>query len=356
MENKLKLDLQLFADAGSLVVATGNYVNAGTGATTSFDANNSMSTQMKTYYDTEMLENSRSQLVFAQLGRQQNLPAGHGKIVEWRKWNTLPDCDKLVEGVIPTGKKFGATNTTVEVEQYGQYVAITDQVQTYTIDNTLIGATEELGAAGGKTYDKLVRNELAKCTNKMYADAYNGLTFSSTPTSRTELVTAAKTMQCYMTPDMVAKASTVLSAANSPKYDGRWYFAVVHPYVAYDLRRNTEWIEYHKYSDTTEIFEGEIGRLHGVRFVESDLAPIIKDGSNLAVFLTMFFGKDAFAVVKPEGMGMESIYKSRKEIGGPLEQFCTMGTKFSMATKILYPERMVVVESTSYYSSVAKAN
>lgn len=358
------MNLQLFADAGSLVVATGNYVNAGTGTTTAFDTNNSMSTEMKTYYDTEMLENSRSQLIYAQLGRTQNLPANHGKTVEWRKWNTLPDCDKLTEGVIPTGKKFGATSITVEVEQYGQYVALTDQVETYTIDNTLVGATEELGAAGGKTYDKLVRNETAKSTNKLFADAYDGDTYKSTPTSRAELIAAAKAdassskaaYQCYLTPDMIAKAATILRAANAPKYDGRWYVAVVNPYVTYDLRKNKDWNEYHKYADTTPIFEGEIGELHGVRFVESDLAPVIKSGSDPAVFLTMIFGKDAFGVVKPEGMGMESIYKSRKEIGGPLEQFCTMGTKFSMAAKILYPERMIVLETTSSYSNVAAAN
>lgn len=357
------MDFQLFADAGTLVVGTGSYVNASTGTTTAFDSANTMSPQMKTYYDTEMLENSRSQLCFAQLGKQQNLPANHGKVVEWRKWNTLPDCDKLTEGVIPTGKKFGSTSINVEVEQYGQYVALTDQVQVYTIDNVLVGATEELGAAGGKTYDKLVRNELTKNTNKLYADAYNGDTFVSTPTSRTELLTAAKpgesgkvAYQCYLTPDMIAKAATILRAANAPKYDSRYYAAVIHPYLTYDLRKNKDWNEYHKYAATTEIFEGEIGELHGVRFIESDLAPIVKSGSDPAVFLAMFFGKDAFGVVKPEGMGMESIYKSKKEIGGPLEQFGTMGTKFSMATKILYPERMVVLECTSSYSSIAAAN
>ena len=54
------MDFQLFADAGSLVVGTGNYVNASTGTVTAFDSANTMSPQMKTYYDTEMLENSRS--------------------------------------------------------------------------------------------------------------------------------------------------------------------------------------------------------------------------------------------------------------------------------------------------------
>ena len=92
------------ADAGTLVNATTQYINATTGAVTPFDANNSMSATMKTFYDTSMLENSRENLVFAQLGDPENLPAGEGMTVEWRIWNTLPDADRLTEGVIPAGQ------------------------------------------------------------------------------------------------------------------------------------------------------------------------------------------------------------------------------------------------------------
>ena len=52
------LNLQLFADAGTLVNATGNYVNAYDGTTQAFDSNNSMNGELKTFYDTELLENA----------------------------------------------------------------------------------------------------------------------------------------------------------------------------------------------------------------------------------------------------------------------------------------------------------
>ena len=70
----------------------------------------------------------------------------------------------------------------------------------------------------------------------------------------------------------------------------------------------------------------------------------------------MFFGKDAFAVVDPEGMGMEMIIKGRDQVGGPLNQFSTVGYKFENAAKILYEERMVRVESCSAYSTVDEDN
>jgi N4-gp56 family major capsid protein len=109
------------------------------------------------------------------------------------------------------------------------------------------------------------------------------------------------------------------------------------------------------YAATTEIFNGEIGELHGVRFIESTMAPVGAMGEK--VFYTTFvFGKDAFAVVDPEGAGMETIIKDKSEIGGPLNQFSTVGCKFSMAAAVLYPEAMVQINSGSSYEEVDEPN
>ena len=58
------LDLQFFADAGTLVNATGNYVNASTGETTAFSGANTLSAEMKDFYDTELLENARVEQLY----------------------------------------------------------------------------------------------------------------------------------------------------------------------------------------------------------------------------------------------------------------------------------------------------
>ena len=84
---------------GALVNTTQNYVNAYDGSTTAFAAPNDLSSLMKTYYDTELLENARPNLIHAQFARKQPLPKGRGKKVEWRKFNTLADASALTEGV-----------------------------------------------------------------------------------------------------------------------------------------------------------------------------------------------------------------------------------------------------------------
>ena len=70
----------------------------------------------------------------------------------------------------------------------------------------------------------------------------------------------------------------------------------------------------------------------------------------------MFFAKDAFGVIDAEGGGMETIIKDKKEVGGPLEQFGTVGVKFEAAAKILYQERMCTVWSGSTYSGTDSEN
>ena len=55
MNLKQELNLQLFADAGTLVNASGNYVNAYSGETNAFPEGGGMTASMKTFYDTELI-------------------------------------------------------------------------------------------------------------------------------------------------------------------------------------------------------------------------------------------------------------------------------------------------------------
>ena len=322
----LVLNLQLFADV--------NPVNVTTQTTTGAD----MSPTMKTFYDTALLENAREQMVFTQFGKKQPL---HGNKVEWRKFNTFAKAlTPLTEGVIPTGQTFGMTKIEASTTQHGDYVAVSDRLELEAYDDVIFGATEEMGAAEGETYDALTRNILV---------AGNSVAYGGGKDSRATL-----TASDVLTPELVAKAATWLKKNKAPKIEGS-YVAIIHPSVAFDLRNSEEWKEFHKYNDVEPIFKGEIGMLHGVRFVECNESKVWKDG-DVATYATLFLGKDAFGILDPEGEGMEMIIKTREQIGGPLNQFSTIGYKFCHGAKILYQERMLRVETGSSYSAIDEAN
>ena len=77
----------------------------------------------------------------------------------------------------------------------------------------------------------------------------------------------------------------------------------------------------------------------------------------IAVYQSFLVAKDAFAIIDPDGAGKETIIHDKNSgIGGALNQYGTVGGKFSSAAKILYEDRIVVIESTSKYSATDVAN
>ena len=323
----LLLNLQLFA-------ADVNPINV--------TSQSSMSPTMKTFYDTTLLENAREAMVFTQFGDKQPM---HGNKVEWRKFNTFAKAmTPLQEGVIPTGQTFGMTKIEGEITQHGDFTAVSDRLELESYDDVIFCATEEMGAAEGETYDTLTRNILVAGNSVMYANDVG---------SRASI---SKT--CVLTPEIVNKAATWLKKNKAPKING-YYVALIHPSVAYDLRQSEEWKEFHKYNDVTPIFKGEIGELHGVRFIETTNGKIWDNGDNTdgsVVYATLFLGAKAFGILDPEGEGMEMIVKTREQIGGPLNQFSTIGYKFCHGAKILYQERLLRVESGSSFGDVDTPN
>jgi N4-gp56 family major capsid protein len=324
---KKYFNIQLFADIAPINVTT----------------QSSMSPTMKTFYDTTLLENARENMVFTQFGDKQPMK---GNKIEWRKFNTFAKAlTPLEEGVIPTGQTFGMTKIEGETTQHGDFTAVSDRLELESYDDVIFGATEEMGATEGETYDTLTRNILVAGNSVLYC-----------PNGTTEVTSRANIVKgCILTPDVVNRAATWLKKNKAPKINGS-YVALIHPSVAYDLRNSEEWKEYHKYNDVAPIFKGEIGELHGVRFIECTNAKIWKEEGKTAVYATLFLGAKAFGILDPQGEGMEMIIKTKEQIGGPLEQFSTIGYKFCHGAKILYQERMLRVESGSYFGDIDEAN
>ena len=238
-------DLQLFGDANT--------------QTTS-----GLSQEMKTYYGMELLETARPNLVHNQLAATHPLPAGGGKTVEWRKFGAFDKAlTPLTEGVTPDGSGMSVSYITKELSQYGDYTTVSDMLDLTAIDDVVLEVTDRHGANMGLTLDTVTRNEIQQGNQVIYAP--NG---SNAVTSRYGL-----TADCKLTADLVAKAATQLKKMNAPTFDGK-YVCIIHPSVAYDLRQDNDWIAAHQYAAAQELFSGEIGELHGVRFVETTEAKI----------------------------------------------------------------------------------
>ena len=256
------------AQGGYPVANTGNYTNANTGSAEAFDSSNTMEPQIKAWYNTEALENARSNHIFAQFAKNIPLPEHHGMTVEMRKANTFGDVPRLQEGVIPDGQKFGYSAVQATVYEYGAYTPLGRRLQRHAVDPVAQDAAEEMGAAGGNTQDKIARNVCLSGSNVMYCSKWSGSTETTVATR------GALDGTAILTPMMVNRAVTWLKKHKAPKINGK-YIGIIHPSVTYDLRQSADWIDAHKYANPEEIYNGEIGELHGVRFVESDNAKVL---------------------------------------------------------------------------------
>ena len=334
----MAMNLQLFADV--------------TNATTSAASGNNLSAEMKTFYDKVLLREAGPNLVHEQFGQKRDIPRGSGKTIEFRKFNQLPKAlTALTEGVTPDGGALDVTSLTATVAQYGYFVRITDMLDLTAIDNVIVEAVQLLGSQAGVTMDTIVRNALVSGTNVMYCPKVAGGNETAVTTRSGMDATSQLTVK------MVQKAAALLKKNNVPTINGK-YVAIIHPYVAYDLMRDSEWVDAHKYAQPTNLYTGEIGEIAGVRFVESTEAKVWNDsncpqigstGKHYSVFATLFLGKNAYGVTEVTGGGLQTIVKAKGSGGtsDPLDQRSTVGWKGIRTAKILLEQNMVRVESIS---------
>ena len=330
-DKTMKLDLQMFATASTQNQNT-------TGAS-------GMSAEMKTFYEKRLIDQAEPALVHDQFGDPYPIPANGGKNIEFRKYDSLPKATTpLTEGVTPDGQTMNVSTVTAEVKQYGGWVPITDTLQLTSIDNNILQATKIIASQAGRTLDTIVRDVLAGGTNVIYAPKIGEGGVETAVTSRATLDAT-----CQLTSDLIARAATQLKAMNADPI-GTSFVGIIHPYVAYELRRDPDWIDVHKYAQPDEIYNGEIGTLHGVRFVETSEAKIWTGTgcpSGLAVFGTLVLGAHAYATTELEGGGLQHIVKQLGYGDDPLNQRATAGWKLMKTAVRLVEEYMVRIETTS---------
>ncbi len=320
-------NLQLFAEANTNVTTSSG-----------------LSDEMKTYYSDYLIDNALPKLVHDQFGQKHPIPKNGGKTIEFRKYSPLPKLTTPIEeGVTPNGQSLNVTTVEATVAQYGGYVTLSDVLLLTAIDNNLVQATKLLGSQAGSTLDTITREVLNGGTNVIY---------SGGKSARTDLDASS-----LLTVDDIKKAVRLLKNQNAEKYNGSWV-GIIHPDIAYDLTNDPAWKDVKTYSDPSDIYEGEIGKLFGVRFVETTEAKIWAKGGKgnedgqRAVYSTLILGDNAYGVTEISGGGLEHIVKQLGSAGtgDPLNQRATAGWKATKVAERLVENYMVRIESASTFN------
>lgn len=420
MKTKLILDGIIFLSMQHFAEEIGNL---------NYSASAGLSNQMKTFYEKTLIELASPNLIHDQFAQKKNIPANSGKSIEFRKFESLTtDLDALVlyENIIPDGQDLTSTDIIATICETGGYVKVGDTFQLTAIDPILVQATRKISEQASVVADKITREKMMEGTNVIYAGG--GMARHKLTTDNTLKLAD------------IFKAAAQLKGTNAPSIDGS-YVAIIHPYTSFELMQEegvaNTWLDISKYKNVEKIYNGELGKVGGVRFVESTQAKIFRgralaaDGSRtlkataasggkvtvsgamadalvgryviiggelyyvtantatqltvvdpddhttvvtptvdgsavvypgeggaegISVYATVVMGADAYATTGIGDGGIEHIVHDKNQIGGPLNQFSTVGWKLRKTAEILVDEYMVRMESCSKTFPDAEAN
>nr|DAO01039.1 MAG TPA: major capsid protein [Caudoviricetes sp.] len=295
-----------------------------------------LTAEQKTFYDRTLLSRLLPNLTFLKYGQKRPMPKNEGDTINFRRFNSLDvPAASLTEGVTPDGDNLSITAVNATVAQEGNWVRLSDKISMVGIDPVLTESAALMGENAAKTLETRCADVIFKGTSQQFA---GGAASAAT-------IAAGKVVNS----EEIKKAVRTLRNNNAEPLEGGYYIGFCDPSVAYDLQNDSLWQDISKYNGAENIMKGEIGRIHGVRFILTTMCPTdTKTATAGTLHKTLIVGKDAYGVVDVNGSSKpEIIIKPTGSAGteDPLNQRASVGWKAMAVTVRLQELAMVCIQS-----------
>ena len=295
-----------------------------------------LTAEQKTFYDRTLLSRLLPNLTFLKYGQKRPMPKNEGDTINFRRFNSLAvPAASLTEGETPDGTTLSITAVTATVAQEGNWVRLSDKISMVGIDPVLTESAALMGENAAKTLETRCADVIFKGTSQQFA----GGAASASAIAAGKIVNSEE----------IKKAVRTLRNNNAEPVEGGYYIGFCDPSVAYDLQNDALWQDISKYNGAENIMKGEIGRIHGVRFILTTMCPTdAKTASAGTLHKTLIVGKDAYGVVDVNGSSKpEIIIKPTGSAGteDPLNQRASVGWKAMAVTVRLQELAMVCIQS-----------
>lgn len=200
-------------------------------------------------------------VVLKQFGMGASLPQGNGRTFQFTRYNRLAlPVTALSDGVTPGNTSMTISTVVAQMDQWGAVITITDQASLSIKHGPLPKAIELMGFQASETVDREIYNVLMAGTTIKFKSGSTRAGVGSTD---------------YLNTATVGKTWSALKSTGAMAFDGRSYIGVCDPFVAQDIINDTTFIDAHKYSDATMLYNAEIGTWMGVRWVVSNVIPYV---------------------------------------------------------------------------------
>lgn len=292
-----------------------------------------LSNEMMTFLIEQFLERAQAQTIHAEGAKKRVHPANSGKTMTWNRYNPLAAMTTaLTEATNPSETNIASAVVSATVAEYGGFDKISSLLYGTSIDRAATEKTEVMAQNASETLDTLVRNEL-----------FSGAT---TQLAAGRALLTAITSADVLTTLEIRKAVRTLKKNDALSFDDGYFLGKVGPDTAFDLMGDTTWVNAHVYKDGDNLYKGELGKLHRVRFLEAS-SNQKHETSTVEVYSNFIHGREAIGTVDLAGSNMKLIIKNsdKTDTSNPLNMFMTLGWKATFATKTLNANWIVNIKT-----------
>lgn len=286
--------------------------------------------EVMSYLSSDFLEKSL-QLNPHRVGfKLKTLPQNSGKTMTWPR-QAVPAIGSattaITEGTTPTAIDITEDSVTATLAQYGRHTQVSDFLNYTSVDEAASEKKDTMATHASNVADTLARELMFTGATVQYAASRGSL--------------AAVTSADVLNSTEGRRAVRTLKKNNAVTYNDGYYVGKIGPDTSYDLTADSVWVNAHTYKDGENLYQGEIGKLLRIRYVEAS-SNQKSESSTVTVFSNFVHGMNAFGAVNLAGQpaaannndpgtrNMQLIIKMSgpQDTSNPLNLFFTIGWKF----------------------------
>lgn len=300
---------------------------------------------VRDYYDRVVLMTAYPTLNYTKFAQKRILPEKMGDRIVFRRYARLDTVPiPLVDGITPPGSPLSATDIKAQVDFYGNFVTLTNQVELTVEDRVLNEASRLLAQNMAQTIDEVTRDVLASTSSVLQCS--NGVN-GSTPTELTkaDIDAAVKTLlgnEAEMISEVVTGTDQFGTSPVRPSFWG-----YIDTDLLDDLENVSNFLNTSQYpGDQKVVLDSEWGATGNVRWLYTSVGSV--SSAATPVYNNIIVGKEAYGVVHLRSESGEFYVEPLGSAGSadPLHQRGSVGWQHPFVARILNDAFMLNLEAT----------
>lgn len=258
------------------------------------------------WYNRRALDQLKKRFRFYNACEPDMIPRRSGKTVQWFRYTLLgANTTPAAEGTVGNSNTLQSTTVSGTIAEYSDFITVSTLLDETIIDPIVQNASEQLGYSAGLSVDTIIKTEFD---------------------SNTSAVLNPGTISTYATINDFRRCKALLEGADIRPKDERYYYAILHPYIVYDVKSdNTSggFIDLMKsaymgqgqnapYLEANNPFDEPIGMVENIKMWAT--TNVTTSGSSPNVLYSCYVvGRGAVGAVDLQGSGPSKIEDPSKQ-------------------------------------------